>query len=152
MRKRDIVSSLVWTGLGALFALGAWQQGLMRRGVPGPGFLPFFSGLVLVGVSLAVLVPALLGAPEAKVRASASAPGSRRRVLLALGALAGYGIALEYLGYLLTTLLFMLSMGQLIQPRRWGMVSLLAGLTALCSYVLFVILLEVPLPKGVLAF
>jgi hypothetical protein len=151
MRKRDIVSSLVWLGLGGLFVLGAWQQGLMRRGVPGPGFLPFFSGLVLVAVSLAVLLPALLGAPE-EARTPAPAPGSRRRVLLALGALSGYGIALEYLGYLLTTLLFMLSMGQLIQPRRWGMVSLLAGLTAVCSYVLFVVLLEVPLPKGVLGF
>jgi len=151
MRKRDILSSLVWMGVGAAFALAAWQQGLMRRGVPGPGFLPFFSGLVLAGVSLAVLVPALAGAPDPAAEPSAATPG-RRRVLLALVALVGYGLALEHLGYLLTTLLFMLAMGQLMEARRWGLVGLLAALTAVCSYLLFVVLLEVPLPRGALVF
>ena len=59
MKHRDLVSSIIWMALGGLFVVGALQQGLMRRGVPGPGFLPFFSGLALIFVSLFVLIPAL---------------------------------------------------------------------------------------------
>jgi len=151
MKHRDIVSSLVWASFGALFAVGAWQQGLMRRGIPGPGFLPFFSGLVLVLVSLGVLIPALARA-SAKRRSFFPESASRRRILIAVAALATYGIALEYLGYLLTTLLFMLSIAQLIERRSWGRVAALACLTAVLSYLLFVVLLEVPLPKGPLGF
>jgi putative tricarboxylic transport membrane protein len=152
MRNRDIVSSLIWMCLGGLFAAGAWQQGLMRRGVPGPGFLPFFSGLALVLVSLAVLVPALARARETEHAGFFPERDSPRRVLVALAALFGFGIALEYLGYLLSTLLFMLVVAQVIERRSWGAVAALASLTAVLSYLLFVVLLEVQLPKGVFGF
>ena len=38
----------------------------MRKGVPGPGFLPFFSGLALIFVSLFVLIPALVQRGKAR--------------------------------------------------------------------------------------
>jgi hypothetical protein len=42
MKQRDLVSSIIWMALGGLFVAGVLQQGLMRRAVPGPWFLPFF--------------------------------------------------------------------------------------------------------------
>ena len=72
--------------------------------------------------------------------------------MIALAALFGYGMALGYLGYLLTTFLFMLSMGQLMESKGWLATTLLALLTAVLSYLLFVVLLEVQLPQGPLGF
>ncbi len=152
MRNRDIVSSLIWMSLGGLFVAGAWQQGLMRRQVPGPGFLPFFSGLALVLVSLSVLLPALARARAAERKAFFPERDSLRKVTIAVTALFGFGIALEYLGYLLSTLLFMLAVGQLVERRSWRAVTALASLTAVLSYLLFVVLLEVQLPTGLLGF
>ena len=152
MRQRDIISSLVWMLLGALFTVGGLQQGLMRRGVPGPGFLPFLSGIALVLVSLFVLLPALARARETARRAFFPERESFRKVAIALAALFGFGIAMEYLGYLITTFLFMLVLGQIIERRGWGGVFALASGTAVISYLLFVVLLEVQLPKGVLGF
>jgi hypothetical protein len=152
MRNRDIVSSLVWMCLGGLFVAGAWQQGLMRRGVPGPGFLPFFSGLALVSVSLAVLLPALVRARQETRANFFPERDSLRRVTSAVAALFGFGIALEYLGYLLSTFLFMLAVAQLVERRSWGAVTALASVTAVLSYLLFVVLLEVQLPTGFLGF
>jgi len=152
MRQRDIISSLIWILLGALFTVGGLQQGLMRRGVPGPGFLPFLSGVALVLVSLFVLLPALVQARETARRAFFPERESFRKVAIALAALFGFGIAMEYLGYLITTFLFMLVLGQIIERRGWGGVLALASGTAVISYLLFVVLLEVQLPKGVLGF
>src|SRR5512143_3601850 len=107
MKNRDLVSSIIWMALGGLFVAGALQQGLIRKDVPGPGFLPFLSGLALMFVSLFVLVPAL--GQRAKGGSIAIFPerGSLRKFLLALVALFAFGFALDYGGYLLTTFLFM---------------------------------------------
>lgn len=139
---------------GILFLVGAWQQGLMRKGVPGPGFLPFISGIILIALSLMVFIPAL---GDKKEERGAGEKGkffperdSPRKILLALAFLSAYGISLEYAGYLLTTFLFMVFISRLMEPERWRTVLILAFSTSVLSYLLFVVLLEVQLPKGIL--
>ena len=152
MKNRDLVSSIIWMGLGGLFVIGALQQGLMRRGVPGPGFLPFFSGLALIFVSLFVLIPALVQREKAGGSDLFQERGSLRKFLLALVALFAFGVAMGYLGYLLTAFLFMIYTARLVEPKGWRTITLLALFTAVLSYLLFVVLLEVQLPKGLLGF
>jgi len=153
MKNRDLLSSIIWMALGGLFVVGALQQGLMRKDVPGPGFLPFLAGIALIVVSLFVLIPALRKWKKEQENDSLfPSRQSLKKVLLALAALFGYGIALEYLGYLLTTFLFMFSIARLMEPRGWLTTTLVAISTAVLSYFLFIVLLEVQLPKGPLGF
>jgi hypothetical protein len=152
MKNRDLMSSIIWMALGGLFVVGALQQGLIRKGVPGPGFLPFLSGLALIFVSLFVLIPAL-GRREKDERSDFFPErDSLRKFLLALAALFAFGVALEYAGYLFTTFLFMFFTARLMEPKGWRTTTLVALLTAVLSYLLFVVLLEVQLPKGLLGF
>lgn len=152
MKNRDLVSSIVWMALGGAFVAGALNLGLMRKGVPGPGFLPFLSGLALIFVSLFVLIPALGQRGKAASGDLFPEPGSLRKLLSALAALLAFGVALEYVGYLITTFLFMLFVARLMEPKGWRTTTLMALLTAVLSYLLFVVLLEVQLPKGPLGF
>ena len=152
MKNRDLVSSIIWMAVGGLFVAGALQQGLMRKGVPGPGFLPFFSGLALIFVSLFVLIPTLTQREKKKNSDFFPERDSFRKLLFALVALFAFGIALEYVGYLLSTFLFMFFIVQLMESKGWRTTGLLALLTAVLSYLLFVVLLEVQLPKGLLGF
>jgi len=152
MKNRDLVSSVIWMVMGGLFVAGALQQGLMRRGVPGPGFLPFFSGLALIFVSLFVFIPALIRGEKAEVGNFFPERDSFRKLLLALAALVAFGVAMEYAGYLLTTFLFMFFVIRIMEPKGWKIVGVLALLTAVLSYLLFVVLLEVQLPRGLLGF
>jgi hypothetical protein len=46
----------------------------------------------------------------------------------------------------------MFFMARLVEPKGWRTNALLALLTAVLSYLLFVVLLEVQLPKGLLEF
>ncbi len=152
MKNRDLVSSVVCIVLGGLFVAGALQQGLMRRGVPGPGFLPFFSGLALVFVSLFVLIPALGQREEAESRDFFPERDSFRKLLLAAVALVAFGATIEYAGYLLTTFFFIFFVTRIMEPRGWRTATVLAFVTAVMSYLLFVILLKVQLPEGLLGF
>jgi hypothetical protein len=139
---------------GSLFVIGAWQQGLVKKGVPGPGFLPFICGIALIGISLMVLIPAL-GKDKNKKGEEAGQEQffpekkSGRRVGFALAAPILYAIFLPYLGFLLTTFVFMLFMLRLMEPQKWSRVFLLSFFTAILAYLLFGAL-EVQLPRGIL--
>jgi hypothetical protein len=152
MKNRDLVSSVVWIVLGGLFAVGALEQGLMRRGVPGPGFLPFLSSIALIFASLFVLIPALRTRETAEIGAFFPERNSFRKILLALVALVAFGMVMEYAGFFFTTFFFMFFVTRIMEPKGWLFVTILALLTAAMSYLLFVVLMEVQLPKGLLGF
>ena len=151
MKNRDLVSSIIWIIIGGLFVAGAFEHGLMRRGIPGPGFLPFFSGVALIVASLFVLIPAVRMKEKLPENIPSKERGSLKKILLAVVALVAYGIVIEYAGFFLTTLFFMLFVLRLMETR-WFFIAWLALATAVVSYLLFVVLLELQLPKGMLGF
>ena len=147
MKNRDLISSLVWIAFGALFLFGALQQGLMRKGVPGPGFLPLISGIILISLSLIILVPAL---SDKKERSQATERAkffpekdSLKKILLAVIALLAFGLSLGFMGYLITTFLFMLFIMRLMEPIIWRTVLITALATAIFAYLLFLVFLDV---------
>jgi putative tricarboxylic transport membrane protein len=152
MKNRDLVSSIIWMVFGGLFVVGALQHGLTKKGVPGPGFLPFFTGLALIFVSLFVLIPALSQRKKTENSDFFPERDSLKKLLFVLAVLFAFGIAMKYLGYLLTTFLFMFFVTWVMKPKGWRTTALLALGTAVVSYTLFVVLLEVNLPKGLLGF
>ena len=151
MKGRDIGSSLAWLGVGIAFLVGSLQAGLFRKGIPGPGFLPFIIALSLIVLSLMVFFPALSRKEEDPVEIQNFFPekDSFRKVFLGLIALFAYGFALEYTGYIITTFVFMIFTSMIMERGKWVGPLVMAVLTAILSYFLFVSL-EVQLPRGVL--
>ncbi len=152
-RDRDVTSSVFWAVVGILFCIGGIQYGLRRSGIPGPGFLPVVTGLILVALSLILLISRLL-----KRRADAGSIGepmpsgqALKRILQALGGLCFFALAIEHLGFAVTTFLFMIVVLRL-GPRGWTFIIPAAiGATAFFFF-LFKVLLKVPLPAGLLGY
>lgn len=151
MRRRDVWSSLVWLGVGIVFLVGSLRAGLFRKGIPGPGFLPFIISLSLIVLSLMVFFPALSRKKEDAIEGENFFPekDSFKKVLFGLIALFAYGFALEYTGYIITTFVFMIFTSMIMERGKWIGPLVMAVLTAVLSYLLFVAL-EVQLPSGFL--
>jgi len=150
MKNRDILSSLFWIGFGTLFCIGAVQNGIMLSpGVPGPGCLAFIVGSILIGLSLLLLIPALFKIKEPAEKQEIFFPQveSFKKLLVALLSLSAYALALEPLGFLATTFLFLFLVLRFIEPQRWATVLSFALVTTGLTYALLAAL-KVELPGG----
>lgn len=118
---------------------------------PGPGFFPLVIGGVLSLLSIILLVRTLWAdtGPEGKLTFWKE-KRSWGKVLFSLLGLIFYLIFLNYLGYLLTTFLFIVYLLKFIGKKGWRTSILIAILIAASSYVLFQIGLGVSLPKGMI--
>ena len=150
-RDRDVTSSLFWILVGILFCIGGVHYGIRRSGIPGPGFLPFVTGLILAALSLILLISRLWKSPSDSHAKGEPMPRGKAllRILKVLGALCLYVLLLEPLGFVLTTFLFMVLVLRL-EPRSWLFILLGAIGATLFFFVLFKVLLRVPLPSGLL--
>ena len=144
---RDLVSGVFWLAV-ALFAAAqglALKLGSLNR--PGPGFFPFWGGVVL-GLLSIVLVVSSRGrdaAGSSRSRLESSKP------LVVVGAILGYLLLLETLGFVAVTFLFLLLLFRL-ERLTWAFSAVSAGVGALASYVLFQLWLKTQLPTGPFGF
>lgn len=150
MKKYDLSSSLVWIIVSALFLWGAIQLGLGSFTDPGPGFFPFLMSLSLFFLAAVLFVATATKKVEENIPAGLRWPemGGTRRILLTIALLACYVLALGYLGFALTTFLFIFFLLRFIEPQTWLTVFLGAGLTTGLSYAVFEIWLKAGLPSG----
>lgn len=56
LKIADKVFAGIFTLVGIYVVVASWNYGLMRGRVPGPGFFPFFSGLLFTALSAVVLL------------------------------------------------------------------------------------------------
>ncbi len=143
-----MIAAAFWLVIGLLICEESWRINLGQFRNPGPGFLPFGTGLILAGLSLAVIMKSLRGGGRQK---SFWADASRwPKVFLTLACIFVYALLLEPLGFLLTTFLTMGFIFRAIEPQRWRTVIAGAFLCAVTAYLIFGAWLQVELPKGIL--
>ena len=145
-------SAIFFLGVGAFFSLyartveiGAWNE-------PGPGFLPFWGGIVLTAMSVALLLMTFGGKLPAMTQSFFPRSDSWKRVLATFLALIAYNILLNPLGFTLITFLFVAFLVRFIFPQSWTRTLVVAILSSLAARLLFVNFLETQLPKGFLGF
>ena len=145
MRGADAAAALVWLALGTLVTWAGWDLGLGVLHEPGSGFVLFGVGLVMAGLALVVLTTALRG----PVGDQPPWVGPRwSKVLLVIAALLGYAWALPYVGFVLTTTLFLVYLFKLVEPQRWWVALAGAVASAVVGYVVFKVWLGAQLPAG----
>jgi putative tricarboxylic transport membrane protein len=146
------ISAIFFLAVGVFFLvyarsveIGAWNE-------PGPGFLPFWGGLVLAAMSLALLLRTFWGKLPVITHSFFPQSDSWKRVVATFAALIAYNFLLTLLGFTLTTFLFIGFLVRFIFPQTWIRTLIVAGLSALAARLLFINFLETQLPKGFLGF
>jgi hypothetical protein len=116
---------------------------------PGPGFVFFWSGLLLALLALQLFASCLRERPETAAELPVIA---WKKVFAVLTALVLYGVVLEKSGFVASSFLLLILLARLGGATRWFSLVAIAGAAALGSYVLFDVWLNIRLPKGVLGF
>jgi len=143
-----IVSSvaLFWVALGILVCYGATRLGLGSVTEPGSGFIFFWSGLILVILSLMVLVESLRSSEEI---VQETAEMNWVKIALVLLSIAFF---LERLGFVLTTFFLLSFLLGWIEGTNWARSLGVASAAALGSFAIFELWLKIRLPKGIFGF
>lgn len=151
MKSRDIISSLFWLSIGIGICYGGYTLDLGTLNDPGPGFMFFWVGIIMLVLSASILIRAMKEAPV---------PGELKKVLWTeirwtkiisvLGALLLYAYILDSLGFILCTILLLIFLFKVVEPQTWPKAILGAVISTLAAYGLFHFFLGSQLPKGFL--
>jgi putative tricarboxylic transport membrane protein len=145
--SRDLTGALFWLAIAIFFSIEAFTHlklGTLHQ--PGPGFFPFWAGVILGLLALISLFNSLKKSDTLSLSGIKSS-----KLLLVTGALLAYLLLLETLGFLTVTFLFLFLLFR-IEYRGWTFSAVLALVGAGSSYALFQLWLKTQLPSGPFGF
>ena len=151
--RRELVQNL---GVGFAYATTgcafAWASTHYAAGTPadmGPGFFPFWLGVILAGLGVLIVVRAAAAAVQcqrdSEGEGGSSSPWDWRSILWIVGALVGFGLSLTTLG-LCAAVIVLVVFSSLASPEFCWRTALLGGVgLATFNVVLFAYVLGLPL-------
>ena len=151
-RERDRISTLVWLIMAMAICFGSIRLSLGNLHRPGPGFFSFLSGAVLGILSILVFLQSFKKQSGDMRRAFWPNPQRGLKMTYVVIALILYAIGMDYLGFSLSTLLFLGFLLRGIDPQRWRVVIAWSILGTIISWGIFKYWLRVQLPGGILGF
>ena len=149
--KTDQFNGALFLIISILICIGSIRFPYGNVHNPGPGFLPFWLGVVLGLLSVLLLIKTMLQRKEAMLFRQVFTEKIRwGKVLITLVALILYGVLMEDAGFLLLTFLFLVSLIRFVDPQPWKRVIGWALVGSVGSYLIFEVWMKLRLPKGFL--
>ncbi len=150
MRVRDILSSLFWVAIGIGVCCGGYNMGIGTLHDPGGGFIFFWVGVIMIGLSLGILIRAVRS-EAAKGEMKAVWAGIQwKKLICILAVLFAYAYLFTPLGFILTTILLLIFLFRAVEPLRWSWAVLGAIVSTMAAYTVFRVWLQCQLPQGLL--
>ena len=150
MRNPDQSSSLFWLVIGIGIALSSLKYGVGTLHEPGPGFITFFAGAILIILSLSLFFSSFR---DQKIRISLQslwAGLETGKVLYVIVLLVAYTFLLKPVGFLISTFFLLSLLFRVKGTYRLRTILFISFLVTVSSYVIFEIWLKAQLPKGIL--
>ncbi len=152
MDWRELWGGLFWLTFSVLGCIVSFKLGVGIPRAPGPGFFPFWSAAVLGLFSIVHIVVTALRR-QGQVKLADLWKGMRwQKVIWMVAPLMLYHLFLPFLGFFLTTFVFVVLVTRIIESSRWRWIAIAGLAIALGNYLLFQVLLGVTLPSGIFGF
>ena len=151
MFKKDLLGPIGFLAFGLFMAFQSNRLSVWKHG-PDTGFFPFVIAIGIMGVSIAIGIRSLI----LTSRIQDSGEGVKREknqinvykissyAVLTLF----YGIFIGKLGFLLASGIFLVLILRYVEKQSWALTLMGALPSIIAAYVLFGVLLGVPLPRG----
>jgi len=148
----DRIGSLFFLIVGLFFTIYSQSVDIGNWHQPGPGFLPLMAGLSLGGMSLFLFLKSFNIKKKKDFYNFFPEKKSWKRVLLTFLGLGFYNFTLPYLGFGLTTFLFIFYLLRFIFPQTWKRSLWIALNGSIISHIIFIEFLKTQFPKGIMGF
>lgn len=155
MRKYDRMGGLIWFFLGVGLCMGSIRLRLGDLHRPGPGFMPFLSGSLLILFGLILTFSTALKGPAGKDELNGRKVWVKenwKNILFTLLVLFGYLLLFDLLGFILSTFLFFFFLFKRHAPKKWLMPLAFSGVAVFLSHLIFSVWLGCPFPRGIFKF
>ncbi len=150
MRNHDFISSILLFFVGLIIVLYAPGFGLGSPSVPGPGFMPFLTGVMICLFSAITFFQALFSQSAATEKIWAKIRFSK--LIFTVMMLLVYTLLLQNFGFIICTFFLVLILIRYVGSQTWFTGVLGAILSSGLSYLLFETWLKAQLPKGIFGF
>jgi putative tricarboxylic transport membrane protein len=150
MGRSGVISALTLLVLALAALLEAGKLPFGTFSSPRPGFFPLILAIFLAFFSVLLLAQEI-SQTDGESGAFPGGVALWKRISLAIGALVAFGLLFETLGYVLSTFLFIAFLLRAVERQKWWLVVVVAFCTSLVIYLLFGLLLNTPLPAGILS-
>lgn len=147
MNRRDLASGLFWLAIGIFVFTQALELGVGTFSTPGAGFMLFWSSIIFGILSIILIVKAVVRSDAKKGIAEMWHGVTWTNVVIAVAALALYAAFLVKLGFILSTIGFMIVLYWVGKMKAWVVVAG-AVFTVVLSYVIFHYALQIQFPRG----
>jgi putative tricarboxylic transport membrane protein len=145
MKIADRVGGFILLAFAGYIFVNSLSLGYFTAGIPGAGFLPLWSGVILGTAAVTILVKSWRKPLAGLLMANRTVLW--RAVIFGLGMVAMVFL-IPYLGMVVTLALFMLFGVPFLGARNPLKIAASVILVPLFVYVLFQLVLQVPLPVG----
>jgi putative tricarboxylic transport membrane protein len=153
MNTYEQALNLVWILLGAAVCAYSFGLNIMVASKPGSGLVPFLAGAIIGLAGLARFGAGLrAGGVDGVAFHFWATAAYRNRTLLVLVGFCAMAFLMPKLGFLLSAVLVTTFLLYVIEPRHPLKILCTAAVTCLIVYGLFVVLLRVNLPRGILGY
>jgi putative tricarboxylic transport membrane protein len=152
MKKANIVTSLILFLLSGYFAVESRKLPMSDGLSPGAGFLPFWIGVFMGGLSILLFIQSIRMDPSTGKRVFLKKDQGLRDIVWITSSLFAYCGCILLIGYPISTFLFLLFLLKVV--GRYGYkisLGISAGLTA-ALYGIFESWLDMAFPAGVVRF
>ena len=138
-----LLAAAVYLGLSFQLPFGEMDQ-------PGAAIFPALVGIILAVASFATLREGwwMDRAEEIDLPMGVDI----RRLLILIGLLLGYFLALPWLGQIISSLLFCTLLMRVLSRLGWTRIVAYSLTISITLYAVFVVLLKVPMPRGIWIF
>ncbi len=119
---------------------------------PGPGFFPFWLGVVMAGLAIVWLVQVSRRGPDGSARSFLPANDALVRIGAILGALVAVTFLLDVIGFQIAMFLFLAFLLLVLGGQRIWVTGVTAVLGSVGIFYVFVHYLDLPLPPASIDF
>lgn len=152
--SKDIFSGIFFLFSGLFLGYLSLRLSIWSKFGPDEGFFPLVVALIIIGVSLIIILKAFhlnrIKREENRFHQEQGEQTSTFRVCSYVLLILLYGVLFEGVGFLITSTLFLILILKYVERQGWLTTIFLGIGSIIISYILFVYLLGVFLPHGLI--